>query len=68
VFLSQKHKDDLHDSGLEDKIIEEVGFYTCDSDDANKLLDRRDIDCECLVIPYPGNKRLLQIKTRWYHY
>jgi hypothetical protein len=62
VFLSQKHKDDLHDSGLDDKIIEEVGCYTCDSDDANKLLDRRDIDCECLVIPYPGIKDYFRLK------
>lgn len=62
MFLSDKHKADLRGSGLDDKIIEEVGFYTCDADEANKILDRKDIDCHCLVIPYPGVRDYLRIK------
>lgn len=61
-YLSAKHKEDLHNSGLDDKIINEVGFYTCDAAEANKLLDRRDIDCECLVFPYPGVDDFYRLK------
>lgn len=62
MYLSKKHTDDLHGSGLDDKIIEEVGVYTCDANEANRLLDRRDIDCECLVLPYPGVPDYFRLK------
>ena len=61
-FLSEKHKEDLRSSGLSDELIDNVGFYTCDALEANKLLDRRDIDCECLVIPYPGVSDFFRLK------
>ena len=61
-MLSDKHKEDLYSSGLEDKIIEEIGFRTCDEEEANRLLDRKDIDCQCLILPYPGVEDYFRLK------
>lgn len=61
-MLSEKHKDDLYGSGLNDDIIEQIGFKTCDAAEANRLLDRRDINCDCLVIPYPGIPDFFRLK------
>lgn len=53
AYLSEKHLEDLRNSGLSDEIITDIGFYTANADEAKKILDRKDIDCECLIIPYP---------------
>ena len=60
--LSERHWKDLRNSGLEDEIIEEIGFYTCKAEEACKLLDRKDINCECLVIPYPNAPDFFRLK------
>ena len=54
-YLSEKHKKDLEGSGLNEEIINQSNVFTCDAVNANRLLDRKDIGCECLVFPYPSS-------------
>lgn len=61
-MLSEKHKRDLYSSGLTDELINEFGYYTCDASEANRLLERQNINCECLVFPYPGIQNYFRLK------
>jgi len=51
-MLTDKHLTDLHSSGLSDEIIELSQVYSCSGSEGNKLLDRSDLQCSCLVFPY----------------
>ena len=57
-FLTEKHRSDLHRSGLTDRTIETAGFYTVDDADEYRRLANVSATAyapvPALAIPYPG--------------
>jgi hypothetical protein len=64
-YLSNKHREDLFDrSGLSQEIIDESGVYSCSAKESCSLLDRKDINCESLVFPYPESGDPLFVRLK----
>lgn len=51
--LNEKHVQDLHKSGLSDKTIEELGFWSASGEEVKTLLELKSDVGPGMVIPYP---------------
>ncbi len=61
--LEQRHRAELHASGLTDATIEAMGCYSCDDAEGRRLLEWpedsfKDVRAAGLVFPYPGTNGL----------